>query len=194
MQRLQQASVLLIDADTGRTLRTIALQFNPDSLTRSLQPRGAGEDTGPSQAMRLHGPPVETIKVDVELDAADQIQGGMPANGIHGQLAALEAILYPSVEQLTQTDALARQGILEIAPAPGPLTVFSWDKSRLVPVRITDLSITEEAFDADLNPIRAKVSLSMQVLSVNDLGFSSKAARMYLSYQRQKEKFAQGAK
>ena len=38
---------------------------------------------------------------------------------------------------------------------------------------MTEFSITEEAFDTNLNPIRAKISLTMRVLSVNDLTYES---------------------
>jgi hypothetical protein len=71
-----------------------------------------------------------------------------------------------------------------------PLTLFVWSKSRVVPVRITDCSVTEEAFDANLNPIRAKVSLGMRVLSVDDLGFDDKGGNLFMVYQQQKEKLA----
>jgi hypothetical protein len=74
------------------------------------------------------------------------------------------------------------------------LTLFVWSKSRILPVRITDFSITEEAFDPQLNPIRAKVSLSLRVLSVDDLGFDSKGGSLFMIYQQQKERLAsQGA-
>jgi hypothetical protein len=68
--------------------------------------------------------------------------------------------------------------------------LFVWSKNRVVPVRITDFSITEEAFDANLNPIRAKVSLGMRVLSVDDLGFDDKGGNLFMVYQQQKEKLA----
>jgi len=48
---------------------------------------------------------------------------------------------------------------------------------RVVPVRVTEFSLTEEAFDPQLNPIRAKLSIGLRVLSVEDLPFSHKAAR-----------------
>ena len=70
------------------------------------------------------------------------------------------------------------------------LVLFVWSASRIVPVRITDFSITEEAFDTNLNPIRAKVSLGMRVLSVSDLGFDHRGSSIYLAYQRVKETFA----
>ena len=60
-----------------------------------------------------------------------------------------------------------------------PLTLFVWSKNRIVPVRITDFSITEEAFDTVLNPIRAKISLGMRVLSVDDLGFQHKGGALF---------------
>src|SRR5260370_28974621 len=71
-----------------------------------------------------------------------------------------------------------------------PLSLYIWSKNRIVPVRLTDLSITEEAFEPALNPIRAKVSLGMRVLSVNDLGFNVKGGSLFMAYQQQKEKLA----
>ena len=70
------------------------------------------------------------------------------------------------------------------------LALFVWSKNRIVPVRITDFSITEEAFDPALNPIRAKVSLGMRVLSVDDLGFEHKGGSLFMSYLQSKEQLA----
>jgi hypothetical protein len=71
-----------------------------------------------------------------------------------------------------------------------PLTLFIWSKNRVIPVRLTDFSITEEAFDPTLNPIRAKVSLGMRVLSVDDLPFDHKGNSLFMAYHQQKEKLA----
>ena len=68
-----------------------------------------------------------------------------------------------------------------------PLTLFVWSKNRVLPVRLTEFSITEEAFDPALNPIRAKVSLGMRVLTVNDLGFDHKGGSLFMAYLQQKE-------
>ena len=134
---------------------------------------------------------METIKLDAEIDATDQLEQGQAAEaGIYPQLAALEIIVYPTSAQLAANNAKAKSGTLEITPMIAPLTLFVWSKNRVVPVRITDFSITEEAFDPTLNPIRAKVSLSMRVLSVDDLGFDSKGGSVYMSYQQQKERLA----
>ena len=67
-------------------------------------------------------------------------------------------------------------------------------ESADVPVRVSELSVVEEAFDAQLNPIRAKVSLSVRVLSVNDLPFGSKGGSLYLVHQQQKEALAADAR
>jgi hypothetical protein len=99
-------------------------------------------------------------------------------------------ITYPTSDQLIANNAQAQSGTLEIIPMQAPLALFVWGKTRVLPVRITDLSITEEAFDENLNPIRAKVSLSMRVLSVDDLGFDSKGGSVYMAYQQQREQLA----
>jgi hypothetical protein len=194
--RLLKGGIVLLDAETGAVQRIVNLQYNPDTLTRTLQPQGVGAEGGDrSEALRLKGPPVETIKLDAEIDATDQLEfpdqnPNAVELGIHPQLAALETIVYPASSRLQSNNALAHAGTLEIVAAQSPLTLFVWSKNRIVPVRITDFSITEEAFDPALNPIRAKVSLSLRVLSVNDLGFENKGGSLYMSYHQQKEKLA----
>lgn len=174
--------------------RIIALQYNPDSLSRSFQIKGVGTEGGDrSEALRLKGPPVETIKVEAELDATDQLEfadSKATTVGIHPQLAALETIVYPTSGQLLANNALAQAGKLEIAPMETPLMLFVWSKTRVVPVRLTEFSVTEEAFDPALNPIRAKVSLGMRVLTVDDVGFSHKAGTLFMSYLQVKEQLA----
>ena len=175
------------------------MQYNPDTLTRTLQPQavtGDGQDR--SLALRLKGPPIETIKLDAEIDATDDLEhpDAHPEAtrlGIAPQLAVLETLLYPPSARLVSNNSLQAVGTLEITPYEAPLSLFVWGSQRVVPVRIADFSITEEAFDARLNPLRAKVSLSMRVLSVDDLGFDTKGGALYLMYQQAKERLAQGA-
>lgn len=198
--RLLKAGIVLLDPDTAAVRRIISLQYNPDTLTRSLQIQSAaaaagGEGVQRSEALRLKGPPAETIKLEAEIDATDQLEfpGQNPnavAAGIHPQLAALEAIVYPTSGQLQANHALAQAGTLEIIPVQAALSLFIWSKNRVVPVRITDFNITEEAFDPALNPIRAKVSLGMRVLSVDDVGFDAKAGSLFMVYQQGKERLA----
>ena len=194
--RLIKGGIVLIDPGSAAVLRMIALQYNPDTLTRTLQVQATeGGQQDRSEAMRLKGPPTETLKVDAEIDATDQLEfpdqnPNSVSAGIHPQLAALEMIVYPSSSHLQSNNTLAQSGTLEIVPMEAPLTLFIWSKNRVVPMRITDFSITEEAFDTHLNPIRAKVSLGMRVLSINDLGFQHKGGSLYMLYQQNKERFA----
>ena len=186
---------MLLDPDTSAVRRVIVLQYNPDTLTRTLQVQGAGAESGDHiEALRLKGPPVETLKLDAEIDATDQLE--LPTEGqnqvavdlgIHPQLAVLEMIIYPTSDHLQSTNRLAQLGTIEVAPAQAPLTLFIWSRTRILPVRVTEFSVTEEAFDVALNPIRAKVSIGMRVLSVNDLGFDNKGGNLFMSYLRQKE-------
>jgi hypothetical protein len=195
--RLIRGGLVLIAPDSGQVQRVIALQYNPDTLTRTLQPQAiAGDGQDRSQALRLKGPPVETIKVDAEIDASDQLeQPDQNPNavqfGVAPQLAAIETLLYPPSGRLIANNALQAAGTLEITPLETPLVLFVWSRQRVVPVRITDCSITEEAFDTQLNPMRAKVSLSLRVLSVDDLGFEHRGGAIYLIYQQTKERLAQ---
>lgn len=196
--RLVRGGLVLVDPSSGRVQRVLAMQYNPDTLTRTLQPQAIADTQDRSQALRLKGPPVETIKVDAEMDAADQLEapGQNPSvvqYGLAPQLAALETLLYPASGQLIANNQLQSAGTLEITPIQSPLTLFVWSSQRVVPVRITDLSVTEEAFDPQLNPIRARVSLSMRVLTVDDLGFDHKGGALYITYQQAKERLAQQA-
>ena len=194
--RLHKGGIVLIDPESGVVKRIIALQYNPDTFTRTLQVQGVGSEGGDrSEALRLTGPPAETIKLEVEIDATDQLE--LPDQnrtatrlGIHPQLAALETVLYPASSQVQANNALAKRGTLEIIPMQSPLTLFVWGQSRILPVRITEFSVTEEAFDPALNPIRAKVSLGMRVLSVNDLGFDHKGGSLFMAYHQLKERLA----
>ena len=194
--RLIKGGIVLIDIDTSAVKRIIALQYNPDTLTRTLQPQGVTSTGGDrSEALRIKGPPIETIRLDAEVDAADQLEfpDDNPDSvqfGIQPILSALETIVYPASSHLLENNNLAQAGMLEIAPMQSPLALFIWSKNRIVPVRLTDFSVTEEAFDPTLNPIRAKVSLGMRVLSVNDLGFSHKGGSLFMVYLQQKERLA----
>jgi hypothetical protein len=198
--KILKGGIVLLDADTSAVQRIITLQYNPDTLSRTLQPQTVRESGDRSEAMRLTGPPVETIKLDAEIDATDQLEfpdkndrnKNAVQLGIHPQLAALETVVYPGSAILIANNAMAAAGMLEILPMISSLTLFVWSKSRVVPVRITDFSITEEAFDTALNPIRARVSLGMRVLSVTDLGFDNKGGSLFMAYQQMKEQL--GAK
>jgi hypothetical protein len=192
--RLLKGGIALLDPDNGTVQQILPLQYNPDTLTRNLKIKGVGAESGDHiEALRLTGPPAETIKVEAEIDATDQLEVADTQaiqTGLHATLAALEMMVYPSSAHLAANNSQASAGTLEIVPAQTFLTVFIFGPRRIVPVRITEFSITEEAFDPKLNPIRAKVSLGMTVLTVDDLGFEKKGGALFLAYLQAKEQFA----
>lgn len=195
--RLIKGGLVVLDPSGAQVRRTIALQYNPDSLSRSYQVQGAGGEGGGERAQpfRLKGPAIETIKVEAEIDATDQLQfpdqnPNAVQHGIAPQLAALEALVNPSSEELLALDALASSGTLEIVPPDAPLVIFVWSRSRIQPVRVTELSITEEAFDPALNPIRARVSIGLRVMSTDDLGFAHRGGALFVNHLRAREALA----
>ena len=196
--RLLKGGIALLDPGTSVVQQIIALQYNPESLSRTLQVQAVGEGGDRSEALRIKGPAVETLKLDAEIDATDQLEyptenRDAATLGIFPQLAALESLVYPTSDALLSNQALAARGTLEIAPMESPLSLFIWSKNRILPVRVTDFSATEEAFDPSLNPIRAKVSLGMRVLSVDDLGFDHTGGSLFMSYLQNKEGLARKA-
>jgi hypothetical protein len=147
-----------------------------------------------TEVLRLKGPPIETIHCDVEIDATDLLAAGDPTTisfGIAPQLSTLELLVYPASALLIANEVLSLVGTIEILPMSSNLTIFVWGTNRVTPVRLTAIEINEEAFDPQLNPIRAKVTLSMRVLNVNDVGFLTPAGALYMAYQIGKETMAQ---
>jgi hypothetical protein len=194
--RLLRAGIVQADPNTLVVQSIIAMQYNPDMLSRTLQARGVTAEGGDRlDALRLTGPPVETIKLDAEIDATDQLElpNENPATlqfGIHPQLAALEMLIYPSSSQIQSDNSMAKAGTIEVSPMEAPLTLFVWSPNRILPVRLTEFSITEEAFDTNLNPIRAKVSLGLRVLNVVDFDFDHKGNSLFMAYHQQKERLS----
>jgi hypothetical protein len=193
--RLLRGGIVILDPESGRVRRVVELQYNPDTLTRTLQPQGVPEGGDRAEAMRLKGPPVETIKLEAELDVTDALERPdenpqSVEQGLYPQLAALEALVYPDSGRLQSNHDLQALGTLEILGAPGPLTLFVWSKQRVLPVRLTDITVTEEAFDPNLNPIRARISLGMRVLNINDVPYGSKGGSLSMAHHQTKERLA----
>ncbi|HYI65205.1 MAG TPA: hypothetical protein VEW71_10000 [Allosphingosinicella sp.] len=170
----------------------VAFQYNPDTMTRKLEARstGGGEK---GEAFRLTGAPKETITLSIEIDATDALEEGNPiaiATGISPTLAALEMMLYPKSLDVIRNMAQSAAGMVEIQPATGPMILLVWGLHRVLPVRIASFSITEQAYDPLLNPILAKVDLTLNVLSYNDLNFGSAGHALFLVHHVAKEVMA----
>jgi hypothetical protein len=171
----------------------IIFQYNPDSLTRTLQAQMGAEGGDRSEQLRLKGAPTETIKLDIEIDATDQLEkaeANATSMGIYPQLSALEMLIYPKSSLVIANTILLALGTIEIIPPTAPLTIFVWGPKRALPVKLNEFSITEEAHDTNLNPIRAKVSLGLRVLSYSDLPLTHPGYALFLAHQVTKEAMA----
>ena len=190
--RVQKGAIVGIDI-FNPLASVIIFQYNPDTLTRTLQAQTSTSETGRSEALRLKGAPVETIKLDVEIDATDQLEKADPiatSMGIYPQLSALEMLLYPKSALVIANTVLMAVGTIEVIPPEAPFTLFIWGPKRVLPVRLTSFTITEEAHDPTLNPIRAKASLDLRVLSYSDFSVTHPGYALFLAHQVVKETMA----
>ncbi len=196
---LKGALVAYESAFFGPIPNIIVFQYNPAELSRTLTQRSPSSDgkdgAARSDANRVSGPPKESISMTVELHAADQLE--QPAThphtvvfGLHPALAALELLLYPSSEQFLLGGVLANAGTAQITPPNLPIVLLVWGASRVVPVRLSSFSITEQAFDNLLNPIQAQVQLGMDILTYMDLEAGTLGHDAYVVHQIQKEVLA----
>jgi hypothetical protein len=172
----------------------IPFQYNPETLTRTLEPQMQGNDrAGSTVGLQLSGAAAESISIEIEMDATDQLEkgNGIAANmGIYPQLSALEMLVYPASSMVIANTILLAVGTIEIMPPPPKLTLFIWGQRRILPVNIINFSITEEAHDTNLNPSRAKVSLGMRVLTYSDLPLTHPGYHLFLAHQVVKETMA----
>ena len=174
----------------------IVFQYNPDTMTRTLAAQTSGgrsPGTGRAEPLRLTGAPQEDITLKVEIDATDQLEEGNEVAalmGVYPQLSALEMLLYPKLASVLINTALLAVGTIEILPPQAPLTVLIWGPGRIVPVQLTSFSITEDAYDENLNPIRATVNLGLRVLSYNDFTPTHPGFALFMAHQAVKEAMA----
>lgn len=172
----------------------IVYQYNPDEVQRQLRLRGS-EGGGRGDSNRVNGPPDETISFTVEIDAADQLErpdenATTVANGLHPIIAALEGLLYPPYPLVIANEAMALAGSAFIQGEQAPLVLLVWGPRRVLPVQIDSLSIREQAFDQQLNPIRVQVEMQARVRSYRDLDITNPGYWVYMSAYTQKEVMA----
>ena len=192
--RLLKGAIVALDSALP-TPSVIVFQYNPESLRRRLDARATGQDTrGRTDPLKLLGPPQEAITLEIVLDATDGLEIADPIatrSGVGSALAALEILLYPKTQGILKSLISAKQGALEVVPAEAPLTLFVWGPQRVIPVRLLGFDITEEAYDTSLNPILARVQLSLTVLSTLDLPTDNPGYSLYVAHQTAKEALAQ---
>lgn len=190
---LLKAALMSID-DVANRRTTIPFQYNPASLRRSVRPNTVGAGEGDRSAeVRFTGAAAEIIQLEAHLDAIDQLNKSHPTvneYGIYPLLSALQQLLYPTVQQVTTYNSKLSQGSIDVVPPEAPRLVFVWGRHRVVPVRLTNLAITEELYDGNLSPISASVALEMRVMTYSDVFPSNPDYSLFLSHQKNMETMA----
>jgi hypothetical protein len=191
--KLRKGSLVTIDPVSGKRT-VIEFQYNPETLTRRLDANAMGSEGGDKiEVYRIKAAPTETITLNAEIDAADQLEKGdadTKEKGIYPILSRLELLLYPSLAAVKENAERADRGEIEIIPPEAPLTLFEWGEHRILPVRLTGFSITEELHDERLNPIRAKIDLTLRVLNYLDFRRDHAGYKAFLSHHQDKENLA----
>lgn len=192
---MKGALVEYTDNTLGPNPNTVIFQFNPESLSRTINipSRSPARSSGSRvrENNQVGDPPYEHISLTAHFSAADQLNAAyQPAveYGVGPQLAALERMVYPLGRRSGGTgrsvdavgDASSGSGNRPATqPTPRhryPNVLFVWGSKRILPVIIESMSINEQQFDADLNPIQAEVSLGLAVMTI-DLPQEERMAR-----------------
>lgn len=211
VKQVQRGALEVIDPVTGQSTGSIFFQFNPSTFTRTLTPRTdmttskrTTTASAPRDATRFTGMPTETFTVVIEMDGSDQLPGYrtfsnanvgagdtmVRDNGISPQIAAIETLIAPTSQTISDENKALDKGVVEVAPSFAPLILFTWGTERKIPVTITQIDVAEMAFDANLNPVRAKVTIRMSVLTASDISSDHKGYKYFVTYQQWKEKNA----
>lgn len=172
----------------GIPLNIVVFQFNPESITRTINLPTATTTSDPERTARrrehgqLSAPPLETFEISAHFSAADDLGKGGAASaiprlfGVGPQLAALEKMAYPSAGLISGLigeavdavgDALGLGGdddpTRSVPRQPAPRILFIWGPSRVVPVKIKSMVITEQKYDPLLNPVQAEVRIGLEI-------------------------------
>jgi hypothetical protein len=166
----------------------IVFQYNPETMTHTwTQPEPTSTGRTTSNPMAVQGMPGESFSFTIAMDASDEIADGSAptaalakVSGIYSRLAALEMLLYPtgapgtlvgtvSAAITASLTGVATDPVRTVPESVMPVTLFIWGPGRIVPVRVTDLTITEQLYDPALNPTHAEAQLSLRVLTPAEL-------------------------
>ncbi len=178
----------------------VVFQFNPEELARTIKipepPAAAtGNGTAAAEPSATSAPPTESFTLTAKFSAADDLGKGGAVSaiprvfGIGPQIAALEKMVYPAgplsglLGQALDavgsvsigTDGISAGGSAKPAERPTPRQsvpriLFIWGYTRVLPVRIKSMTITEQKFDALLNPVQVEIQIGLDVLSLSKDG------------------------
>jgi len=163
----------------GPIPNVVIFQFNPESIARTLVIPPRAVDATQRETSQTGEPAYERFTVTATFSAADQRNSSDPIGVLYGvgpQLAALQAMVYPVTTPggaiAAAVDAvgalLGVQGPPPSQPIPReqtPRILFIWGQTRIVPVIIESLTITEQIYDGMLNPLEAEVAIGLAVIT-----------------------------
>ena len=199
--RLEKGALLVYESNEPNAPLTQKIEFlyNPEQIRRSFAPRAPQQQrqqTGaPQDVLRVAGPPVETITLSIVLDATDQLEQPqanqmVAQNGLHPMLATLELLMVPTTQRMNTIEQQAADGAVQVSEASTPLVLLAWGRSRVVPVLLSSMTVTEELFSPRLDPIRARLELGLRVLTWVEFSSASAGRDAYFGYQKKKEELA----
>jgi hypothetical protein len=181
----------------GALPNVVVFQFNPTQVTRTpslQQPPPPCDNSGSTDALQQPCLPGETISFSLRVDANELLAQSNPiaaASGILPTLSALELLMVPKSALSINLGSLAGgPSPFQLPPNKLPTVLFFWGPFRIVPVAITSLTITETEYDVLLNPVRADVSVNLQVLIPSQLAGDTIANGAYTYTQGVKEVMA----
>lgn len=170
----------------------IIFQYNPETMTHGWTPATTNPGTpgAASNPLAITGQPQETFSFTLAMDATDMIADGdavetalATASGVYTRLAALEMLLFPTAPPgggligsvtaaLGLTGGSSSNPTQQVPAAQLPTVLFVWGPGRIVPVRVTALSITEKLYDAVLlNPTHVEAQVTLRVLTQQELKY-----------------------
>jgi hypothetical protein len=174
----------------------IVFQYNPETLTHTWsQPEAAAPSPGQqtNNPMAVKGTPGESFSFTIAVDANDEIADGSAptaaiaeVSGVYSRLAALEMLLYPAsagTSGLLGAVSSAAANLLgggssgpttSVPDSTMPVVLFVWGPGRIVPVRVTGLTITERLYNGTLSPTHAEAQLSLRVLTPAELAWAGR--------------------
>jgi hypothetical protein len=194
---LAKAALVTYQATWPPTPVVTLFQYNPENMTHGWNqpepPGKPGVEEGNPLAVR--GLPGESFDFTIYLNADDDVVSGIPVlqqvaqrAGLGARLAALEMMLYPvsgngaTTSRSGQLLGTVSSGLgsakssWKLPKATLPVVLFYWNTNRIVPVRVTTLSVTETLYDKDLNPRQAQAQLGLRVLTPDELAAAGPTA------------------
>ena len=192
---LKGALISFTPSFIGAMPNVIIFQFNPETITHTWTAAAAEAPSDPRAGrdpLAVKGVPGETFGFMLAVDAKDMIADGnavtsalATASGVSPRLSALELLQYPispsggaglvggvsaSISASGISVSVAGSGASQNVPqSQVPTVLFVWGPQRIMPVRVTALTITERLYDTLLNPTHAEAQITLRVLTPDEL-------------------------